>query len=402
MKNKFLKPNGIILIVFSIIIALLTQFPNVNKGVLGYLNYLTWIVTIVVILIIERKIIVSSTIKELLIIGIGGAFFEVLLLSTGMIIEMSKYVSLVFIPIIVYFVSFSLARRSRRDKELKILLITYCAMVVLMAMMISQNMFTNFSGWLSSKTYLYSGSTHKNSTGEILGCAILVFISWPAKKSGKKILIKSACLMVLSLALLYVQSRAVIVAVAVALIMSYIILGDVKKPFFWAIILLMIIVGIINAEKIINVFRHAFLLDKYMLGGALDLTQFSSNRFSLWKYYISEFIKSPLVGVGDAYCDNLYICSLANGGIIFGGTIIAVFIRRMMRNIRILKKSNQLGLDDYIKRLFLTSTIYFITIPFFEAYPPFGPGVACMLFWILCGYIDGIDSVKQIVVKTDN
>lgn len=84
---------------------------------------------------------------------------------------------------------------------------------------------------------------------------------------------------------------------------------------------------------------------------------------------------------GNYYVDNAYINALVNYGLFFGLLYICVILYNISKNLINSKYAEQ-------SSLVIMATIFMLIVTFFEAIPPFGPGVSVLGFWLISAYVD--------------
>ena len=66
-----------------------------------------------------------------------------------------------------------------------------------------------------------------------------------------------------------------------------------------------------------------------------------------------------------------------------------------VKNIKIYRISIISDNNDKICQTTVVMSIFYLVISIFEGFPPYGPGVASMAFWLFSGYLDGKYSQKN-------
>lgn len=374
----------------AIIIAIYTQFPNVNKNVLSIFNYLIWGINILVIVITDRKVYCSQYFKLMILFGTFIFVFQLILSATTIVDSVSSLSTLLIVPSIVYYVSFRLGKYENETKSIRLLLIIGLGMVSVLAFQIASNMLLNFSSWLNTRVYLYEGNTHKNSIGQILASAIIIDLFYFKAKSKIQYVIKGLLAGMCAISLLYVQSRSSMIGLAVVGISIVLMQKDRKKKYIYILEIIVISIILMNIKSVVEIVDQALLLNKYSSAGSLDLDSFSSGRLGYWYEAWKVFADSPIWGGGHRYVDNFYLNCLENGGIIGSTLFFILLIKRFVMNFKLASYSGEYLLRE--REVLRLLTIFYMCISFFEAYPPFGPGVATIFLWIFIGYIDGANS----------
>lgn len=378
----------------AIVAALLTQFPYINKGLASIFNEIIWILTTGFIVINNaRKLEVSNYLWGMGIIMVLSYVVENLLVLMGVISSVMGYVNLIRIPIMVYFCSYYIGTTEETDLSVgKKTMLFFGVLAFIMTLQVANQFITNFGAWQSTELYLYDGATHKNSSAQTLGnCILVLFVFWHPEKLLHKI-VRYFGMVVAAAGLLYIQSRAALVAVGVVVIVSAFFRGEKKKILYAVLFTMLAVIVVLNSEFLMSLFRQAFFIDKYSSGGELDLNRFSSGRLDFWVAVWDKFVDSPFIGNGYTYCDNFYINVMASGGIFIGGPYVILYLVRVYKNMNYYVQSYKRGQLDYFAQFAAVVSIFYIIISFFEGFPPYGPGVSCLMFWLISGYLDGRSS----------
>lgn len=143
-----------------------------------------------------------------------------------------------------------------------------------------------------------------------------------------------------------------------------------------------------NLSFVRNIFNQAFMVNKYSSSQGLNLETFSSGRMHLWANALAVFSSHVFLGGGNYYVDNLYINLLAQGGLIGSLFLIGLLFFRMYLNFQSLRCNKFRIHSNAVLKINVIASIFYIVMTIFEGYPPFGPGVASMFFWMLNGMMD--------------
>lgn len=244
------------------------------------------------------------------------------------------------------------------------------------------NYFPGLGVWLDSQVYLYSS---KNSLGQICGVSAVVLLL--AGSEAGTVPRKALCWLLaaaLTVGVLLVQCRTAVLAVALSAV--FLLFMRRKKRILLVVGAVALLV-VLASPALRDFLAHAFFLDKYE--GA-DANAFSSGRFGLWELALSRTSGSELFGLGDYYVDNLYIDIYANLGIVGLLIFMAVWVPRIVVNVRRGLSSwtdgSEMGL---LQQAVAALTVFYVVESMLEGQPPFGPGTCSFLFWMACGYLDG-------------
>lgn len=374
---------------FAVSIAIFAQFPFVNKDMLSSVNQVIWLAVAACTLIYDRRVRVTNyfyfMFGALSVVFVAGN-----ILKTFGIIRHGFSTS-IMIPILIYFVSLQINRIGTGKDTIEVVLFTFLIMTMIMALQIAPSLITNFSQWSQTEVYLYSGATHKNSTAQLLSCGFLILFLYIKPQNVLGIILRIAGLLIFAMSLLYVQSRSSIIGIAVSVLAVILIQPRSKKKLAQIILLALVIFAALNSDTVMNIFNQAFFVEKYSDSSGLDINRFSSGRLDFWAAAWNQFLEHPFFGSPVSSCDNFFLFSLASSGLFIGGMYIILWLYRIYKNFTLFVGLNTKITDSENKVIFLLFgvTVFYLTISIFEALPPYGPGVATMLLWMLCGYVDG-------------
>ena len=381
--------------IIAVSFAIFTQFPMVDKLLLSNINQAIWFFIILAIVMNNKNVFLSKYFKYMI-----TSFVFLFVLSNLLLLMQVKnifpsLVRMMIIPILIYFSSCQIAKVSVDKDTLKVIISFFWIMCFVMAFQIAPNLVTNYNVWADTEVYLYDGATHKNSTAQLLSCGVLVVFVYIKAKNVIELLLKSFILIVFFMALIYVQSRSCLIAIAVALILVILVQTNTNKKIFHIFLLIISYVFVLNSNWLMNLLRHTFFIDKYSDSNGLDYNDFSSGRLEHWSDAFQVFKQHPFFGAEVESCDNFYINTLASSGIVIGFLFIILWIIRIIYNFKLLKIHSKVVNDNRSMNLLFAITVFYFTVSLFEAFPPYGPGVATMLLWLLCGYVDGEEYLDQ-------
>lgn len=387
IKSKYKQQKVFLGIV--VVVALLSQFPDANKSIMTPITYIAWGLAAVFV-IYGEKIFVLTNYMKLFIITYGGFFIiQMLVVLSGRNTAISTFVKLVPMSAMIYYIFFYIGCR---DEELIwcILNVYRIMMFILAIYIIITRVNGNVSTWMNSEVYLMTGSSHKNTLGQLLGCGFLEFWINYQCENRKKIVIKLAGTILLIVPLLYVQSRSALIALGICLIYAILVGDKLQHKIIKMSLIALIFFVIFNSEIVLDIVKQAFLINKYSNASGINIATFSSGRTQYWKDAIDIFQKYFCFGVGDYYVDNFYLAVLAQSGIFGGLCLFGLITNRMYLNFRAFYGKPQNKRKDYLlEKNVVVISVFYIIMSIFECFPPFGPGVASMLFWMLSGAVDG-------------
>lgn len=376
--------------------ALFTQFPYIDKSIASIFNEIMWIlVTGFIIVDNFQRVRISKYLWSMVIVMIFSYVAEKMMVAVEVIPSLMIYVKLIRIPIMIYFCSYYVGTIENNEHDVgKRMMLIFGVLAFIMSFQVAMQFAANFDAWQNTQLYLYDGATHKNSSAQTLGnCILVLFVFWNPEKWIYK-LFKYLGIFIASVGLLYIQSRAALVAIAIVIVVSAFFRGEKKRIFIALLVTMIASVIVSKSEYIMSLIKQALFINKYSTGGKIDLNKFSSGRLDFWKVTWRYFLDSPFIGKGYTYCDNFYINILASGGIFLGGPYIILYLVRIHKNMGYYWYSFKCGQTDLFAQLAAVISIFYMIISFFEGFPPYGPGVSCLMFWMISGYLDGRSSIE--------
>ena len=220
----------------------------------------------------------------------------------------------------------------------------------------------------------------KNSMAFIMLIAVIgIFLNIKLRTPLSKLIVYAGLILILVVVIIQ-KSRATLVGLFVCII-YYIIKGQ-NKRLKWSLIVLSIlsvVVILVSSRAYDLVVNNIIFANRYEIGTEFNLDDVSSGRFGIIGYRMSFFKGNEIIGVGNMYMDCFPLAILLQYGIV-GFVIMSAFLITIYRKIiRKFNQSDPLQLAGFL--LFLIA----MTNSLFEAYPPFGPGVKCMLVWVFIG-----------------
>ena len=233
----------------------------------------------------------------------------------------------------------------------------------------------SYQTWLSSNTYIVG---QKNSASQIMISALLIAWFFIHEEVPVKRMIYWISGIFLCIVTALFQSRAAILGLLAALL-AYIFIYSKHKLRTSVIVIAVAAIALSN-DDISYFVRQSIGLNKYDI---TDINSFSAGRIDNYALAWEIFQDHPIAGTGLYMVDDLYICLLAELGIIGFTCIMPIWFQRIGTAFRFLKCK-----DDSLKRAIVLLTIFYMIESIFERLPPFGPGVCSFLFWMLCGFAD--------------
>lgn len=223
----------------------------------------------------------------------------------------------------------------------------------------------------------YAVQNKNNIAFLLMSCGVFVFFNYKTKSKIAKYLVNMT-IVLLFVYVFILKSRATLLGML--LIISYYIYKSENKKFqLTAIITILttIIIILLTPEYYSNI------VDGIILAGrdVNDINDLSSNRIEIFQERLSEFsLNNCLYGIGNVYFDSFFIAIIVQYGIL-GGGIILLYLKSILSHIyRLHKIDNTIFITTFLLLISL------LTNSLFEAYPPFGPGTKCLVFWMCYGF----------------
>lgn len=297
------------------------------------------------------------------------------------------YATILLTAFLIYFTSFSLTSLYNRKivESTTAHMDIYFYGAVVFTGLTATTAYSSYSEWLNSMQYV-SADAGKNSAGQILAVAILVGVFY--LKFSKVILnvLRWLCVGFLIFGMFALQCRGAAIALVIALFISYFLFWSDRKIYGVVAAIVLIIIGycLMQIPEVSQAVLKFLGITKY---GITDANALSSGRVELWAAALEEFSNHILIGNEEYYVDNFFISVLVCLGIVGAAFIYPLYGWRIVHNLR----AKQIGnINKRMLTLYKCLSIFYIIEPIFEGGPPFGPGVACMLFWIMNGYFDAL------------
>lgn len=366
-----------------------TSIANISRILL----YPMWMMSIPVIIILFKNRYIPKCGQLMRVLGIGCSFIVYCLLVHQGVGGFMKFAGTV---ILCYTTGFLLSSNRLSEKSLKFALVMFVFVTLVLGYFIQTNYIGTVADWMNKQTYSYGS---KNSSGQIMATALILCVFYLSDSKKNKILsvLMWAAAAFLGFMILMVQCRTAMLGLVVA-VGSYLIVkvkSDRRRSGLMLMVLILAVLFLTN-NSVWNIIEKALALDKYQ--GA-TLNEFSSGRFVLWAKALQDWIEKPIFGTGAYYVDNMYLCALAENGIVGFALLMIIHISRVHANLT--RKTN--SYPAYMRKLILTVkmlTMFFLVESFTEGYPPFGPGICSCIYWMLSGYCDyACEGTNSLIVK---
>lgn len=352
----------------AIISSILSQFDGI-EGIFRPIMFAMWILALVASIVDNGwKFIVSKFTKLYILLYISYFIYCCIAnLWSGEHLK-SGYLSVLIVPLfIILCIDNSSKDLENRVQEFAKI---FAILGLILAVYVQIYNIGSYTSWLSSISYVYE---KKNSSAQIWSCTLfLIYFIIPQNKRSEKLFWRISFVYILIVIGLS-QCRTAILGIAVVVL--YYIFFRVGHKFLYLSIIAFLIIFAFAYEPTREYLFQALLFNRMSTGGINDL---SSGRLTAYSRAIQQFINSPLIGAGSWYADCSYLLILAESGIIGFLLIEPIWINKIKVNIGIKKMGYEKRRVDFV----IGMTIYYMVEAVFEGYPPFGPGVSTLGFWL--------------------
>ena len=378
-----------VVFIFTLIVSVFSQVSFLET-VARPLMYILWLFTFVICMISKRgKLVLSKGTKVYITLF---ALYVLFCLICGFLVSTSfspRYLKVLIVPLIILLFVDNCPQEIVYDYEsiAKIYVIT----AFVFALIIQNQYISSYRVWLTAHSYVYD---QKNSAAQIWFCAVLLcwFIINPHTKKERAFWYGISAYLIIMAGLS--QCRTAILAFVISLftLIAFRSKHKVRWAFLLGGVLLFVFVNPTTREYI----DQALLLDRY---AGTDLDQFSSGRITTYEEAIRVFLSSPIIGVGSWYVDCSYLLILAESGIIGFLLIESIWISKLFENL----KYRFLTVGRRQKKNFVVIlTSFYIVESILEGFPPFGPGVCALGFWLFVGLLMRCDTISYQVSTEEN
>lgn len=232
------------------------------------------------------------------------------------------FLQLLFIPVMLCILGDAYAPYLT-EKSFQKLLIAYLLSSLGFAIYIHLTYFSSYSAWRSSMMYDF---VQKNSAAQIWGTALLInlfLINY--KKAFMKYL--GICIMGYFMLLIF-ASHCRTALLGLICVFLWNVIKYSKYKFLWIGAVIVSILSYLFIPSLQDALNHSLLLTKY---DGTDMDAFSSGRLGFYHLAWDTFLSSPLLGIGEYYVDNSYLCILAQSGIIGFGLIESIWLFKIFQ-----------------------------------------------------------------------
>lgn len=290
----------------------------------------------------------------------------------------SSYLAALPIPILVYVVSYNLMTGAMRESINKLAVVyIWCTVVLTVVLLVTY--VPSYQAWLQAETYVME---QKNSAAQIfISAAFLAWFFIEKKTTYHKILyfIVGA---LLCMATTVFQCRTALLGLCLALGIYEIYYA--KRKGLILFILVLAAGYCISNDTIWGFIQQALMVEKYT---SADLNTISSGRLGFYSEALQAFESHVFFGTGFYRVDDLYICILAELGLVGMVCILPMWIQRIWLTVRGMNNK-----EDRLRKTLVLLTAFYFVESLLERLPPFGPGVCSVMFWILSAFLDTEDN----------
>lgn len=260
-------------------------------------------------------------------------------------------------------------------KLLKMISLVFIGAAFIYALWVQFTFFPTLGGWYATQKYAF---VSKNSGAQIWSCGIFLIAFFLNVKARWLRYFLWGIAGYLAFVCLLSQCRTAVLGMS-CIFGWYFFRNKSKSLVFYSSMIFLVAIVLLEWD-----FFSAFLEKAIFLGDQdnLDANRLSSGRLGLYEEALNYILSSPIVGNGKYYVDNHYLCVFTESGI-FGFILIeSVWLRRLWTN---LKYSS----NTQFKVFIISITFFYVVESVFEAFPPFGPGVTAMIFWLYSQLLTG-------------
>lgn len=362
--------------VFTLFVCVMTNISQmpviVNAGYTRYFSVPLWTV-LALVCVIKLKVIPYSNIKNLfiLVVVFAAYYFIASIFNHRYLYSALPYP--IFLSSFVLFVGY-LVGRFLDINDIDSLL-TACAISITPVCIDVFRMYV-VSVDMSALTYAYAS---KNSVSQILLSAWIIIL---LRKFGKTTgFIKNVYyvlfVVLLTITLLGLKSRATIIGIPVAIIW---VLMHGKQDRKMQRIIILIMIALVVFLLIMPQY-YDMLVNNILLGNrsASNLEALTSGRYSQWQNFGNDFKDAWMFGKGSDARESIVLTALLEFGVVGGCLIFALALSPLWWCLKRFNHKNPFYL------FFSSLAIVYIMNGVFEQLAPFGPGVKCYLLWFLFG-----------------
>lgn len=334
--------------------------------------YIGWMLLAFLSIIRQHGIVKISTPTQVFLIGYVLLFIYCALMEVFSAYSYLEgiYFKILIIPFAVVITAESYASDIDEEQILSVLK-WYVMASFVYAIYVNVVYFPSLNSWLNQVRYIFDD---KNSAAQVWSTSAILALYISNKNNEKKVWIWKAIFIYLIFVIALSQCRTAILGLAVGYLFYFIIYAEKKVLHLVGVIAITIIA--FSVPRIYSyVYKVFFISNQY----ALDADAFSSGRLSIYMDALQIIKNHVWTGIGKYYVDCSYLMIMCETGIIGFIIIEVIWMTRVRHNIRI-------KMRDSLSQALSIITIFYIICSILEGLPPFGPGVASFMFWLLSGY----------------
>ena len=369
----------LIVIVLTCFLTNLSQLPFfVVNGLSSKISTVSWVFCIMFVWLTREK-----TVPVLAFPVYGLTFLFLILMAvssimTGMEYWRSAHVYCLLISVLVFSVGTLEGPSIGEDEWFKMV-----ASYVISSSIVALNIFISYfaSGFdISSRLYAYGS---KNSVSQILLTAVILLVFGISESYERKFkMIRLGLIVLLSLLILILKSRATIICFAVlyyAFLKSTEIGWKLKVLSFFALFIAVSAVFLVPS-------LYQLVIKDILLAGrdASNLNDLTSGRVDLIKSALETIYDNVVFGIGPYYLDCYPINVIMQFGIFPGLVLCAISLLPIVLSVMVHREEAD-QLKETINRTLMVLSVSYAINGFFEALTPLGPGAKCYCLWLVLG-----------------
>lgn len=283
--------------------------------------------------------------------------------------------------LLFYIVGMFFFKNGLSSKDLQESFTVYCVVCALLGLYIWLNFYGDIGAWFNTDVNIYG---KKNSAGQIMAVGVLSALFYlPHQKLASKIFKIIVC-GGLAFMIMIIHCRTALLALSMAIIAYLYLLTSRRQKKIIVLGIPVILIILFSIPSFRTLISQALYISKYTETENFTINAFTSNRFDWFEAAYGKFIQSEVtifLGIGRSYVDNLFINVLTSSGVIGFIIIVIVYVNRFYTNFKYSIISKEF-------KLLKVLSFFYIVESLAEGLPPFGPGAASVVFWLLCGYCD--------------
>lgn len=386
-----LRINSRFLLQLTIVITILSQISSISS-IFRPLMFVMWVVDFIYG-IIHRKGRLRITLHTRIFVVCYFLFFFFCMVCSAIPGNQhlsGSYLNVMLIPLLVS-ITLNAYVDDLQYNDIVAICKTYVIVAIIYGLYVHITYFPSYSRWLQQIRYAFLS---KNSAALIWGVGFFLALFMPRISNEKKgwiwYFVAAYFLLISALS----QCRTSLLGIALGLIVY--IITNAKYKTRWIILVIVTVAVSLFNPTIRRFFDNVFMISR---NAGADANAFSSGRINIYRVALDSVKNHLVIGVGSYYVDCSYIMVLAETGIIGFVLIEVIWVSRLVLNLKWKNMGNTCGVW---KSVIVVTTVLFIVESILEGLPPFGPGVSCFMFWLLCSItVDNPFFRKQIVEGVD-